>query len=334
MAWPEVAAAISTASRVPCALGPLLPLALEVEERVVDADGHPDQHDHAADRGFGRAPGGQRCGDADGGGHAGDGEQHRDAGGDRARRTRAASAPASPGRLNLSADDRSSATRSSMLSSMVMSPAWRISRPGCSSWTPLGRPRPAARRRRGPWRAGSRRAAPSGRGSTAAPTPRRHRRGPPAGRPDRSAAEPRPPAGRAPVAAGGDQDVLGVGASRPAVVHHRVGAAGLAEAVVRVGRLLGGDRRSPGRPPRGRRRARRGWRATGGWRSSGRPGAGRRRVGSGRTWRCSWVVRTRCGLRVSSLASGRSAGQGRQVPDGGGPSTTVRGPRDRRGCGP
>ena len=39
------------------------------------------------------------------------------------------------GRLIFSADDRSSATRSSMLSSMVMSPAWRISRPGCSSCT-------------------------------------------------------------------------------------------------------------------------------------------------------------------------------------------------------
>ena len=33
------------------ALGPFLPLALEVEERVVDADGHADQHDHAGDGG-------------------------------------------------------------------------------------------------------------------------------------------------------------------------------------------------------------------------------------------------------------------------------------------
>ena len=39
------------------------------------------------------------------------------------------------GMLIFSAEDRSSATRSSMLSSMVMSPAWRMSRPGCSSCT-------------------------------------------------------------------------------------------------------------------------------------------------------------------------------------------------------
>ena len=39
------------------------------------------------------------------------------------------------GTLKTSAADRSSATRSSMLSSMVTSPAWLISSPGFCSWT-------------------------------------------------------------------------------------------------------------------------------------------------------------------------------------------------------
>ncbi len=39
--------------RIVLALGALLALALEVEERVVDADRHADQHDHAGDRGVG-----------------------------------------------------------------------------------------------------------------------------------------------------------------------------------------------------------------------------------------------------------------------------------------
>ena len=46
-ARPEVAAAISTASTTATPRGPLLPLTAEVEQRVVDADGHPDEQDHA-----------------------------------------------------------------------------------------------------------------------------------------------------------------------------------------------------------------------------------------------------------------------------------------------
>ena len=44
------------------ARGPLLALPLEVEQRVVDADGHADQHDHAGHRGLGRHQVGQRRG--------------------------------------------------------------------------------------------------------------------------------------------------------------------------------------------------------------------------------------------------------------------------------
>ena len=64
------------------ALGPLLALALEVEQRVVDADGHADQHDHAGHGGVGVDQVRDRSQDADRGGHAGAGEQHRDAGRD------------------------------------------------------------------------------------------------------------------------------------------------------------------------------------------------------------------------------------------------------------
>ena len=64
------------------AAGPFLALALEVEERVVDADRHPDEHDHAGDGGLGVHEVGQGRGDADGGRDAGGGEEHRDAGGD------------------------------------------------------------------------------------------------------------------------------------------------------------------------------------------------------------------------------------------------------------
>ena len=39
------------------AAGPLLALALEVEQRVVDPDRHPDQHDHAARPWARRGPG-------------------------------------------------------------------------------------------------------------------------------------------------------------------------------------------------------------------------------------------------------------------------------------
>ena len=64
------------------ARGPLLALALEVEQRVVDPDGHADQHDHAADGGLGVDQVRERRGDADRGGDAGGREQHRDAGRD------------------------------------------------------------------------------------------------------------------------------------------------------------------------------------------------------------------------------------------------------------
>ena len=64
------------------ALRALLTLALEVEQRVVDTDGHADQHDHAGDGGVGVDEVRDRSKDADRGGHAGAGEQHRDAGRD------------------------------------------------------------------------------------------------------------------------------------------------------------------------------------------------------------------------------------------------------------
>ena len=51
--WPEVCGGDLHRVEGGAALGPLLALALEVEERVVDADGHADQHDHAADGGLG-----------------------------------------------------------------------------------------------------------------------------------------------------------------------------------------------------------------------------------------------------------------------------------------
>ena len=80
---PEVAAAASSAASLAAAGGPFLPLALEVEHRVVDADREPDQeHDRAGasiaigtqvarqrDQPEGREDGRQR-------------EQQRDAGGD------------------------------------------------------------------------------------------------------------------------------------------------------------------------------------------------------------------------------------------------------------
>ena len=48
-ARPEVAAAISSASRWPVPGGPLLALSAQVEERVVDADREADQQDHGGD---------------------------------------------------------------------------------------------------------------------------------------------------------------------------------------------------------------------------------------------------------------------------------------------
>ena len=49
-AWPEVSAAISIASSRVGAAGPLLALPPDVEQRVVDADRHADEQDHAAER--------------------------------------------------------------------------------------------------------------------------------------------------------------------------------------------------------------------------------------------------------------------------------------------
>ena len=55
-ARPEVAAAASSAARLAASGAPLLALAPDVEERVVDADGEPDQQDHLLD---GRRPSGR-----------------------------------------------------------------------------------------------------------------------------------------------------------------------------------------------------------------------------------------------------------------------------------
>ena len=59
---------------------PLLPFAAQVEERVVDADGHADEQDH----GFGhvrrRQHVAQELVQPDGAEHGGEGEQHGDAG--------------------------------------------------------------------------------------------------------------------------------------------------------------------------------------------------------------------------------------------------------------
>ena len=62
--------------------GAFLTLALEVEQRVVDADRHPDQHDHAGHRGLGVDQVRERGGDAHRGGDRCEREQHRDPGRD------------------------------------------------------------------------------------------------------------------------------------------------------------------------------------------------------------------------------------------------------------
>ena len=49
-ARPEVAAAASSAADLAPSGPPLVALAADVEERVVDADGEPDQQDHLRDR--------------------------------------------------------------------------------------------------------------------------------------------------------------------------------------------------------------------------------------------------------------------------------------------
>ena len=62
--------------------GPLLALPLEVEQRVVDTDGHSDQHDHAGHGGLGMDQVRERGGDAHRRRHRREGEQHGHAGGD------------------------------------------------------------------------------------------------------------------------------------------------------------------------------------------------------------------------------------------------------------
>ena len=64
------------------AAGAFLALALEVEQRVVDADGHPDQHDHRVHRGLGGHEVGRGRGDAHGRRHAAERQEDRDAGRD------------------------------------------------------------------------------------------------------------------------------------------------------------------------------------------------------------------------------------------------------------
>ena len=49
-ARPEVAAAAASEASAPGAALALLALAAQIEHRVVDADGEPDQQDHLVDR--------------------------------------------------------------------------------------------------------------------------------------------------------------------------------------------------------------------------------------------------------------------------------------------
>ena len=64
------------------AAGPLLAGAAQVEQRVVDADRHADQQDHAGHRVGHRDEVARDAGQAERGGDAGERQQHRDAGGD------------------------------------------------------------------------------------------------------------------------------------------------------------------------------------------------------------------------------------------------------------
>ena len=64
------------------AAGPLLAGAAEVEQRVVDADRHADQQDHAGHRVGHRDEVARDAGQAERGGDAGERQQHRHAGGD------------------------------------------------------------------------------------------------------------------------------------------------------------------------------------------------------------------------------------------------------------
>ena len=79
-AWPLVAAAASSAASLPAPARPLLALALEVEERVVDGHGHADQHHQDLRALAGRHELARDGGQPEGGEHRGQPEQHRDAG--------------------------------------------------------------------------------------------------------------------------------------------------------------------------------------------------------------------------------------------------------------
>ena len=80
-----------------------------------------------------------------------------------------------------------------------------------------------------------------------------------------------------------DEHLLDVRLVEVAGLDHRVGATGLTQAAVGVGRLLGRDHARPGRRRGPRTRPSRGSRATGGGRTSGRPGGPGMRAGS------SWI---------------------------------------------
>ena len=79
---PEVAAAASMRGTRALAGGPLLALALEVEERVVDADGEADQQDHGADVLIHRHEMARNRDETDGREHGREREEQRHAGGD------------------------------------------------------------------------------------------------------------------------------------------------------------------------------------------------------------------------------------------------------------
>ena len=81
-ARPDVAAATSIASSVSAPFVALLALAAQVEQRVVDADGHADEQDHRGDRLVDRHDLARQRDEADRGGDGRQREEHRQAGGD------------------------------------------------------------------------------------------------------------------------------------------------------------------------------------------------------------------------------------------------------------
>ena len=81
-AWPDVRGGLQQRLASARAPRPLLALAAEVEERVVDADRHPDQQDHGLGRVAGRDHMARERGQTDRREHAREGEQHRQAGRD------------------------------------------------------------------------------------------------------------------------------------------------------------------------------------------------------------------------------------------------------------